>query len=96
MSQTYVNDIDSPIEAILTFPSEKDVLVSQMIITLDDKVIESKIMQKEKAEEKYDDAIASGKSAFLLNEKEETQSLALNVGNILPGQKVKAEIIMMT
>ena len=28
ITQTYVNDIDSPIEATLTFPSEKDVLVS--------------------------------------------------------------------
>ena len=90
MTQTYINDIDSPIEATLTFPSEKDVLVSQMIVTLDDKVIESKIMKKEEAEEKYDDAIASGKSAFLLNELKDSQSLSLNVGNILPGQKVKA------
>ena len=47
-------------------------------------------MKKEEAEEKYDDAIASGKSAFLLNELKDSQSLSLNVGNILPGQKVKA------
>ena len=67
-----------------------------MIVTLDDKVIQSKIMKKEDAIEKYDDAIAGGKSAFLLNESEDIQSLTLNVGNILPGQKVKAEIVMMT
>ena len=40
-----------------------------MVVTLDDKVIESKIMKKEEAQEKYDDAIAGGKSAFLLNEE---------------------------
>ena len=37
-----------------------------MIITIGDKTIESEIMGKEKAQEKYDDALASGKAAALL------------------------------
>ena len=40
-------------------------------------------MEKEKAKEKYDDAVASGKAAVLLKEKKE--SLQINVGNVLPG-----------
>ena len=59
-----------------------------MIVTLDDKVIESKLLEKEKATEKYEDAIASGNSAFLMKE-DKNKLIELVVGNINPGQKVK-------
>lgn len=37
-----------------------------MTISLDDKVVESKVVEKEKAEEKYEDAIAVGNAAFMM------------------------------
>ena len=35
-------------------------MIGAMKVTVGDKTIEAKIMEKEKAKEKYDDAIASG------------------------------------
>jgi len=55
-----------------------------MTITIGNKTIEGKIMKKEKAKEKYDDAIASGKAAVKLTESK-FDFLELNIGNILPG-----------
>jgi hypothetical protein len=49
IQQTYVNDLDTAIEATLTFPSEKDVVVSSMKITMNEKEIETKVMEKQKA-----------------------------------------------
>lgn len=57
-----------------------------MQITLGDKTIEAKVMEKEKAEEKYDDAIAAGNMAALLAEKNEDADMhEVNIGHVLPG-----------
>jgi len=37
-----------------------------MKVTVGDKTIEAKIMEKEKAQEKYDNAIASGNAAAMM------------------------------
>jgi len=53
---------------------------------IDQTVVATKIFEKEKAKEKYDDAIASGNAAVLAersNKKEETMTIKL--GNLLPG-----------
>ena len=41
-------------------------MVSRLVIEMDDRVIEGKIMEKEKAQEKYDDAIAGGNAAVMV------------------------------
>ena len=68
MTQVYLNDKEGPIELEFQFPKEKKSLVSKMVVTIADKTIEAKILEKEKAKEKYDDAIAAGNSAALMNE----------------------------
>ena len=80
----YVNELDTPIECSFAYPLDKDYLVSKMHIQIDDKEIESKIMEKEEAKEKYDEAIAGGKAAVMLRE-ENDEILELDIGNILPG-----------
>lgn len=91
MTQVYLNNKDSPIELEFKFPKEEKSLVSRMVITIDDKTIEAKILEKEKAKEKYDDAIASGNSAALMNEAA-LDMLSLQIGNLLPNQLAKVEI----
>jgi len=39
-----------------------------MFATVGDRQVEASVMEKEKAQEKYDDAIAEGKAAVLLSE----------------------------
>ena len=50
-------------------------------------------MEKEKAQEKYDDAIAEGKAAVLLSESQDNKELhQMDIGNILPGQEACIEL----
>ena len=58
----------NPIEITYRFPKEENSVISKMKITVGDKVIEAKVTDKEEAEEKYDDAMASGNSAFMIKD----------------------------
>ena len=57
---TYVNPSTSPIECTYEFPLEKETLLSNLSVSTDDKTIEAKVTEKGKAQEKYEDYIASG------------------------------------
>ena len=65
-----------------------------MKISIADKIVYTKVMKKEVAQQKYDDAVAQGNTAAMINEKEvEGQQLhQLDIGNILPGQTISVEI----
>ena len=88
ITQVYTNGTGNPIEAVYNLPQDEDsgLFVSRLKVTLEDKTIEGKVMEKTKAKEKYDDAIAQGKAAVMLQEKKE--SLQIKVGNILPSQSI--------
>ena len=58
----------SAIEVVYKFPKKAEEVISSMTITIGEKTIYGKIMEKKKAQEKYDDAIASGKAAVNLTE----------------------------
>ncbi len=45
--------------------------VANLKITLGDKTIEGKVMEKNKAKEKYDDALAQGKAAVMVKENKQ-------------------------
>ena len=86
-------EADKPIEVTYQFPKEKASVVSKMQVTVGDKTINTKVMEKEKAQEKYDDAIASGNQATMLKEsKDKEEQHQLDIGNVLPGQQAKIEI----
>ena len=56
---TYLNPYeDSPLECTYVFPLEKTTLLAKFEAQIDDKVVETKVMEQEKAQEKFDDAIA--------------------------------------
>lgn len=61
--QTYENKEKQPIEALYQFPTSSDYAVTSMHVKIDDKEVFTKIMEKNEAREKYDDAIASGHTA---------------------------------
>ena len=47
------------------FPVEKDHALGKLNIQIGDDIIEGKILNKEKAEEKYEDAVAGGNTAVM-------------------------------
>eukprot|EP00352_Strombidinopsis_acuminata_P007545 CAMPEP_0176370518 /NCGR_PEP_ID=MMETSP0126-20121128/24048_1 /TAXON_ID=141414 ORGANISM="Strombidinopsis acuminatum, Strain SPMC142" /NCGR_SAMPLE_ID=MMETSP0126 /ASSEMBLY_ACC=CAM_ASM_000229 /LENGTH=70 /DNA_ID=CAMNT_0017729595 /DNA_START=263 /DNA_END=475 /DNA_ORIENTATION=- len=57
---------EEPVEVTLEFPCDKKTLISKMMAQIDDKVVNGKVEKKERAEQKYDDAIASGNTATLM------------------------------
>jgi hypothetical protein len=72
--QRYENVEEVPIEATYVFPLAEGASVSSFFAIVDGKKIEGKLEEKEKAKDKYDDAIASGHSAYLLEEDKHWQS----------------------
>lgn len=62
----YVNPHkDSPLECTYVFPVEKSTILAKFEAMIDNRVVATKIMEKEKAKEKFDDAVASGNAAVM-------------------------------
>ena len=63
------------------------VTVNRLLVTVDDRVIEGCVMEKEAAKETYDAAIRSGAGAVLVEQSAVSKDVfKASVGNILPGQ----------
>ena len=95
VQQTYVNPVGDgqPLEVKYRFPKVKNAVVSKMLFTIGDRTIDAKIEEKAKAEEKYDDAIAAGNSAFrMCNDREDEELYDIEVGNIQAGQTAVVQI----
>ncbi|CDW82813.1 UNKNOWN [Stylonychia lemnae] len=96
ISQVFLNELQEAVEATYEFPTDPDVVVSRLVIEMDDRVIEGKIIEKEKAQEKYDDAIAGGNAAVLVKEKDQNKDLLqMTIGGINSQQEVKVNIQMI-
>ena len=84
------------VEVAYKFKIPEEVVVSNMSIRIDDKTIEAKVMEKEKAQNKYDDAIAAGNLASLARETvSKDKFIELDVGNIQPGQEARIEMTLI-
>jgi len=49
MSQGYINSLDKPIEVKFKFPKENNAVISKMSVTVGERQINAKIMEKEEA-----------------------------------------------
>lgn len=87
--QFYVNLKENPVELTLSYPIQTDFILSKFRIKLNGKTIVSKILNKEKAEKKYDDSIASGNSSFISRYSNRGNSFEINIGNVLPNEKIE-------
>lgn len=91
---TYLNPHgESPLECTYVFPLEKTTLLSKFEAVIDDRVIETRVLEKEKAQEKYEDAVASGNAAVLAERsKKKEQTMTIKLGNLLPQQSATLKI----
>ena len=87
--QYFTNNLDNSIELTISFPLKQEIQLTKFIITIGNKTVISKILPKEKAEEKYTDVISSGNTGFLSTFDENYSNYTINVGNVLPKEKVK-------
>ena len=85
--QYFKNFSKSPIELKLKFPYSSSVQFSKFTLEMKNKKIISKVLDKEKAEEKYTDAVAKGNTGVISSIK--GKYINVTIGNIPPGELIK-------
>ena len=85
--QYYKNYADKPIELILKYPYDPKVQFSKFTLEMNNKKVISRVLDKEKAEEKYNDAIAEGKVGAISKRTE--KNIQVTIGNIGPNELIK-------
>ena len=89
LTQYFTNELKDSIELTILFPIKEEIDLSRFVVSIDDKTVISKVMPKEKAEEKYNDSIASGNVGIYSSYQDNQNSYSVNIGNIKPNQKIK-------
>ena len=93
--QYFTNPLDNAIELSVSFPIKEEISLSKFVITIGDKIVLSKVMPKEKAEEKYNDVISSGNQGFISSYDKNMTNYSVNIGNINPKQKLKLNAVFI-
>jgi hypothetical protein len=78
-----MNELDTPVEATYQFPTDPDGVLGRLTIEMGNKIVEGKVKEKEKAQEQYQDALAAGNAAVMVQEDEKDKDLLkMSIGGI--------------
>ena len=89
--QFYFNDKNEPIEAEYMFPSHSEAVFSEIQLKFKDKVICTRVEEREVVKAKFEDAVASNKTAIMSAPSRSSKDITVvNLGNI----PSKSEIIV--
>lgn len=91
VTQLYENRGNKPIEAIYVFPGSSRAAVNAMMMTIGDRIIQAKILEKGKARQDYEQVKQQGRSASLLEQKR-PNVFQMNVANIMPGDIIEVQL----
>lgn len=94
LRQRYRNRESEPIEAVYTFPIPGDATLVGFAMECEGRRIEAEVKEREEAFQAYDDAIAKGHGAALL-EQERPNVFTANVGNLLPDEETVVEVTFL-
>ena len=86
--QYYQNPSDKPIEVQIQLPIKEDINLSKFEISMNNKKIISKLLEKEKVKEKYTDAISKGNTAIMSDYSKKFKSYNINIGNLNPKESL--------
>lgn len=89
--QEYKNSESSPVEVVYKFPLPENAALCAFSATMGGRVVLGKIDERNKAFERYDDALIAGHGAILLDE-ERPNIFTLSLGNLNPGMSAVIEI----
>ncbi|XP_067292332.1 von Willebrand factor A domain-containing protein 5A-like isoform X2 [Pseudorasbora parva] len=90
----YVNEEERPLEALFIFPLPADAAVCHFSAKIGEQEIVAEVQDRKTARDRYDDALSSGRQAFLLEESVESPDVfGLSVGCVSPGQNAAITII---
>jgi hypothetical protein len=90
--QFYLNNSDEPIETEYIFPAHKDAILGKLEMKYKDKLIKAVFEEREVAQAKYDDAVASGQTAVMSTLIKKDKDL---VRFLLGGVPPKSEIVLV-
>ncbi len=85
MCKSHRNEEQVNIEAVYTFPLPLDVVLLDLQVEIGGRLLKGVVVEKKAAEEEYEDAIAEGDAAVML-EQLEPGLYTMNVGNLLPNE----------
>jgi len=91
LSQRYANSEKHPIEAVYVFPLDEAAAVCGFEAEIDGRRVVAHVEEREKAFEAYDEALAAGHGAYLLDQ-ETPDVFTASLGNIPPGAEVLVRI----
>ncbi len=91
VAQRYRNRETVAVEAVYVFPLEEGAAVCGFEARIGDRVIRGRVEEREKAFAIYDDAMAKGHGAFLLDQ-ERPNVFTASVGNLRPEEAVEIRI----
>jgi Ca-activated chloride channel family protein len=86
LTQRFRNDESQPIEAVYKFPLDESAAVCGFEVEIDGRVIRGRVEERENAFETYDEALAAGHGAYLVDE-ERADVFTASVGNLPPGKE---------
>jgi Ca-activated chloride channel family protein len=92
--QRYYNTEPVAIEAVYTFPLPADATLTGFAMTCQGQRLQAEVREREAAFHAYDDAMAQGHGAALL-EQERADVFTASIGNLLPGEETVIEIEYM-
>ena len=95
ISHRYVNREATPIEAVYVFPLDESAAVCGFEAIVDGTLVVGEVQERDKAFERYDDAMAEGHGAFLLDE-ERPDVFQASIGNLPPGKEVLVRLTYVT
>ncbi len=93
LEQTFQNHHAEPLAVTYVMPLPADAAVSGFSFRIGDRTIVGEVDKKRAARERYEDAIARGHTAALL-EQDRSSLFTQELGNIPPGAKVVCEIVL--
>jgi len=91
VKQTFSNPFTKKIEAVYTFPLAENGAVDEMVMKVGTRTIHGTIKKREEARQIYEEAMAQGHVASLL-EQERSNIFTQSVANIEPGKDIEVTI----
>src|SRR5262245_29655267 len=91
VSQRYKNTETKPLEAVYVFPLDEGAAVCGFEAVIGDAHVVGHVKEREQAFVEYDDALAAGHGAYLLDQ-ERPDVFTASIGNLPPGQEALVKI----
>jgi hypothetical protein len=95
VTQRYVNREPVPVEAVYLFPLDEGAAVCGFEALIDGTLVVGEVKEREEAFRMYDDAMAEGHGAYLLDE-ERADVFQASVGNLPPGKEAILKVTYVT